>query len=549
VPGPPWYPVCLASRFVLHSEQMKVTRDSSHLIGGAAVVALMLAAVLIFLSLRPIAPSPGEEIALQNPPGGAGHLTVGQRGAQPPLTPGGTPTPAYPGVYDATPTPNPTPTGRPDPTRSQVYEVQTGDTLSGIAYAFDCTVDEIAAANGLTGDAIWPGQRLTIPVGASQFGPAVKLLPDSELVYGPAYIHFDLEGFVAAQSGYLAGYTQEVEGHTLTGAEIVRLVAQRYSVGPRVLLALLELRAGWVTDPDPPADTLEHPVTVNPGTQAGLFEQLSWTAAELNSGYYGWKYGDWTVIHLADGSRMGISPGLNAGTVAVQSLLGQLFYGAEWTAAVGPDGFAATYQRLFGNPFAYGVEPLLPPGLTQPELRLPWPEGETWYLTGGPHGGWGRGSGWAALDFAPADELGCTVTADWVTAAAPGLVLRSDYGEVVVDLDGDGYEQSGWVLTYMHIAAQDRVEASTWLEQGQAIGHPSCEGGYADATHLHFARRYNGEWLPAGSGPLPLVLSGWTAEQADQEYDGRMVRGGQVREACQCAVDEINGLLSDNTPR
>jgi len=62
--------------------------------------------------------------------------------------------------------------------------------------------------------------------------------------------------------------------------------------------------------------------------------------------------------------------------------------------------FLTVYERLFGNPFAYTVEPLLPPDLAQPELKLPWESGRTWYLTGGPHGGWGNGSGRAALDFA-----------------------------------------------------------------------------------------------------------------------------------------------------
>jgi murein DD-endopeptidase MepM/ murein hydrolase activator NlpD len=126
------------------------------------------------------------------------------------------------------------------------------------------------------------------------------------------------------------------------------------------------------------------------------------------------------------------------------------------------------------------------------------------------------------------------------------LVLRSDNGEVVLDLDGDGFEQSGWVLLYMHMHTQDRVEEGTWLEQGQRIGHPSCEGGFADATHLHFARRYNGEWIPAGSGSCPMVLSGWTAHEAAMTYDGTMTRGSQERLACECWEDDVNGLVSDN---
>jgi murein DD-endopeptidase MepM/ murein hydrolase activator NlpD len=221
----------------------------------------------------------------------------------------------------------------------------------------------------------------------------------------------------------------------------------------------------------------------------------------------------------------------------------------EWIALTGPEGFLATYERLFGNPFAYTVDPLVPPDLVQPELRLSWEPGQTWYLTGGPHGGWGNGSGRAALDFVPGDKLlGCKPSAAWATAAAPGLVLRSENGEVVVDLDGDGFEQSGWVLLYMHVYAGDRVETDTFLEQGQRIGHPSCEGGVAEATHLHFARRYNGEWIPAGSGPTPMVLSGWTAHEDVMPYEGTLTRGEEVRTACECWDDEFNGLVSDNEP-
>jgi murein DD-endopeptidase MepM/ murein hydrolase activator NlpD len=191
----------------------------------------------------------------------------------------------------------------------------------------------------------------------------------------------------------------------------------------------------------------------------------------------------------------------------------------------------------------------VPPGLAQPELRLPWEAGKTWYHTGGPHGGWGNGSGRAALDFVPSDKIpDCTVSQDWVTAAAAGLVLRSDYGEVIVDLDGDGYEQSGWVLLYMHVYNEGRIQAGAYLQRGQPIGHPSCEGGFADASHLHFARRYNGEWIPAGSGPLPMVLSGWTAHEDVMPYDGTMTRGDEVRTARECWDASVNGLVSDNSP-
>jgi len=472
------------------------------------------------------------------------------------------PSPAYPGTYTGTPTPNPTPAGRSNDTGVESYVVQPGETLGLIAAVFGCTVEEIVASNGLPdADSIGIGQTLVIPINATETGLALKLIPDSELVYGPAYIHFDLAGFVAGEGGYLAGYAEEVEGSLLTGAEIVQLVSQRFSVGPRVLMALLELRSRWVTDPQPAAGTLIYPLGHVQDYHEGLFQQLSWAAVRLNEGYYGWKRGDRTTVHLADGSRAAIAPGLNPGTAGVQNCLAELSSTwDEWLALTGspsspPMGgtgrgsFLATYERLFGNPFAYTVDPLVPPDLVQPELRLPWESGHTWYFTGGPHGGWGDGSGRAALDFVPSEEsLGCAPSKEWATAAAPGLVLRSENGEVWMDLDGDGFEQSGWVLLYLHIYAEDRVEPGAYVERGQRIGHPSCEGGFSEATHLHFARRYNGEWIPAGSGLVPMVLSGWTAHEDVMPYDGTLTRGDEVRTAYECWDDDLNGLVSDNTP-
>ena len=180
--------------------------------------------------------------------------------AAPPPTPTPTltsfPSPPYPGTYSGTPTPNPTPLGLAEGPTVETYTVQPGETLFQIALVFGCTVEEIVAANNLAdANSISAGQTLYIPISATTTGPYLKLIPDSEMVYGPACIHFDLPTFVTEQGGYLSTYSEVVEGENRSGANIVQLVSQRFSVGPRVLLALLELRAGWVTQASPPADT------------------------------------------------------------------------------------------------------------------------------------------------------------------------------------------------------------------------------------------------------------------------------------------------------
>jgi murein DD-endopeptidase MepM/ murein hydrolase activator NlpD len=126
-----------------------------------------------------------------------------------------------------------------------------------------------------------------------------------------------------------------------------------------------------------------------------------------------------------------------------------------------------------------------------------------------------------------------------LVAAAPGLIIRSGDGVVVLDLDGDGREQSGWALLYLHVATRDRIEVGTLVEAGDLIGHPSCEGGIATGTHVHLARKYNGEWILA-DGPLPFELSGWVAVAGAEPYKGLLVKGDQVVIACTCSTQETH---------
>jgi hypothetical protein len=65
------------------------------------------------------------------------------------------------------------------------------------------------------------------------------------------------------------------------------------------------------------------------------------------------------------------------------------------------------------------------------------------------------------------------------------------------------------------------------VEADSPLGHPSCEGGSATGTHVHLARKYNGEWL-AADGPLPMLLSGWTAHAGELSYQGTLTKDGLV---------------------
>ncbi|MBP7031489.1 MAG: LysM peptidoglycan-binding domain-containing protein [Chloroflexi bacterium] len=441
-----------------------------------------------------------------------------------------TPAPSGP-----TPTPNSPallPTLR---TQTNEYTVVSGDSLARIALRHQVSVGQILASNPDLKDPnlIEPGQKLIIPpASANELSTNFKIIPDSELFYSPSAVGFDTISVAAQFGGKLNRYSEKLEdGTTLRGAEIVQRVADEFSVNPRLLLAVLEYRSGWVSSEGKTGITEDYPLGLKDANRKGLYKQLSWAANEMTRGYTLWELSAVAVWTLSDGAVMRVDATINGATAGIQYLLSLLLDKAEWKTAVSPDGFFAVYQRLFGFPFAFSIDPLIPETITQPQLTLPFAPGDTWYFTGGPHVGWGTGSANAGIDFAPpGEEFGCYESQTPVVAAADGLVVRSGNGVVVQDLDGDGIEQTGWSLLYLHINTDGRAAVGTYLRQGDLLGYPSCEGGYSTGTHLHLARRYNGAWISA-DGIVPFVLSGWTSKSAGIEYDGFLVKNGQTVEA------------------
>lgn len=469
-----------------------------------------------------------ERVAGPTPTRGALSVPIPTRNPQ---SAGTTPTPDLP---------HPLPTQR---DFLDQYTVQAGDTLGSIARAYGISLEALMQANGLNESSILAiGIVLTIPPIEADPNPgsSFKIIPDSELVFGPASAEFDLEGFIQGYAGYLANYSQDVDGEILSGLQILRRVAQSYSVNPRLLLALLEYRSGWVTDPAP--QNIDYPLGFYEAYYAGLYRQMAWAADNLNRGYYLWRVNGISTLPLTDGTYVPLDATINAGTAGVQYFLSLFNNRPFWDYDVGELGFFRTYNELFGYPFDYDIASLLPPNLTQPPMRLPFQDGTVWSYTGGPHGGWDAGSGWAALDFAPPGEaLGCVSSDAWVVAVANGFIVRAENGAVIQDLDNDGYEQTGWTVLYMHIETRDRVQPNTYVYAGEIIGHPSCEGGFSNGTHLHLARRYNGEWIPA-DGTIPFNLDGWVSSGNGIEYDGYLTRGDIVMEAWEGRFEGLNQI-------
>ena len=411
-----------------------------------------------------------------------------------------------------------------------LYQTQSGDTLAALALRFGVDPGSISSSVALPGEGLLPaGLTVFIPDVLSNLTPSNPLLPDSEIVDSPSAADFDAASFAQQAGGYLSGYQAPMGSGTQPAVTVLLQEVRNNSANPRLLMGLLEFQNHLVTGQPAGQSALDYPMGYANPHYRGFFLQLSWAVQELFTGYYGWRSGQLTELQFRDGTRLRLAPMLNAGTVAIQYLFAQMYDQKTWLSVLyGENNFPAAYARLMGDPWlrASSMGPLFPPGLAQPALSLPYPVFESWSFSGGPHPAWGPTSPFAALDFAPGSvQAGCVPSNAWVRAMAPGLVVRSGDGQVVVDLDGDGREETGWDVFYLHIATAARVPVGLWLNQDDLVGHPSCEGGNATGTHVHVARKYNGEWIPA-DGPLPFVLSGWQAHSSGAAYKGWVERQG-----------------------
>lgn len=450
------------------------------------------------------------------------------------------------------PADNPTPTAYLPPTETLVptpeaqqepiiYHAQAGDTLSVVATHFGVGKDQIQSNVELPESSfINPGTLLVIPQVLINTTSSSHLLPDSEFVYSRAITDSDFPEdvvqFIKDAGGYLSEEREYEHSNLTSGGEIVKNIAQNNSINPYLLLAMLEYESNWVFGQPQNLAQLKYPMGHIDYDKDGLVHQLRWAVNQLSIGYYGWREGRLTEIILKNAQSptrsvtARIEPSLNAGTVALQYFYSQIYDSDEWIQALDDDtGFITTYEEMFGsqeNRTQY--EPLFSHNLVQPDLELPFVPSVVWNYTGGPHGAWEREGSWSAVDFAPSGFRGeCSNSYAYVTASAPGLVVRAADGAVIINLDYNDNEHSGWVLLYLHIATDGRlVEAGDEVNTGDRLGHPSCEGGISTGTHVHMARKYNGEWMTA-DGPTPFVLSGWTVHNGSAVYKGTLTKPGE----------------------
>lgn len=445
-------------------------------------------------------------------------------------------TPTFNPEDAATVTPSPEATATPLPEREVYapgtlvdYTAQDGDSLISVAAHFNTTEEEIRFVNPDI-----PKDVTTLPAGypmqipiyyKALWGSPFKILPNAYFVDGPKQIDFDTVAFVDSQPGWLKSYSAQANGVVRRGGELVEYVAWQFSVSPRLLLAIAEYQAGALSSPTLDEEKLDYPLNFEDNTHSGFYLQLILLADQLNTGYYSWQTGRLDSLVLMDGTMENPDPWQNAATVGIQSYFARVMVSTDYRLATSAEGLSKTYITYFGDPWL-DSEANIPGSLTQPELRLPFEDGNTWAYTGGPHASWGNLEPLGALDFAPPSVAGkCSPSEEMVVAIADGEISRTDTGVVMLDLDSDGDDRTGWVIFYLHIGSTNKTRQGVLVTSGTPLGFPSCEGGSSTGTHVHIARKYNGEWV-AADGAIPFVMEGWVPHNGSAPYKGTLTRMG-----------------------
>ncbi len=359
------------------------------------------------------------------------------------------------------------------------------------------------------------------PAPAAPPAPA-KFFDDRRLTYELGFYVPQTQAFLDAQPGPLKGLAFAVGDRRHSFAEVLVGQTSYYSINPKVILALLELRGRLLSSPQPTADQVGWAMGYQGenGNRRGLQAQVRWAVHQIL--YAKRDYPQYAPLTYADNSSLPAPAGMSLSEYVIARVLAPTTSPDRLPALL--RGFLETYTRLFGDP---RTPPVDWPAPAAPFLT--WPIGHPAPVTSFfDHGGpfltrnasagvttyWGRTETDIAFAYNGHDG--------WDYAAAPpDLALAAADGEVVfagnaddncntrsaiVD-HGNGYRTLYWHLDRVDVRIGDHVT------RGQPVGMIGSSG-CANGPHLHFGVQYLGRntdpygWCGAAPDPWQQQAAG-----------------------------------------
>ncbi len=150
------------------------------------------------------------------------------------------------------------------------------------------------------------------------------------------------------------------------------------------------------------------------------------------------------------------------------------------------------------------VTPMYAGGDYRTGMALPFAVGQTWTLTGGPHGWSGSAAPWSSVDLAGGDQV--------VRAARAGTAYTMCTGWIRVIHD------RGYSTDYYHLWSSISVNGAS-VAQGAFLGYTGTDvtcGGSASGRHVHFGLRQNSAYVPIAGHDIGK----WTFGSGAGAYQG-----------------------------
>ncbi len=409
-----------------------------------------------------------------------------------------------------------------------------------------------------------------LPGRAQSGGLSAALLSDGQFVYGPNAYDFDIPAWIETRAPHLMPYAAPLEG-----------LAAYASVNPRLLLTLMELRTGLLSDP---AADPENPFGWD---ETGFSGQVEAVNAVLTNAYYLHLHQYSALdpaerslppLTLADGSELAVAPEVNAGTYAVLAFLARTETADSLPAAL--QAFPALWADSFpgDDPLDESNQVYIPGSLTAQEipppslLELPFARGQSWWFGGVHHNLGITGSDASSIDFANEWRYWmCPDPPDCMEGYAPydltPYPIRAAHADWITTIPGTRYgitapcqatvysrhDRTGWATRYYHL---ENVQAAPYvlspIAQNQVLGYMAdtkkealCNGGDSSGHHVHFSLMFNGAFVPIEGA----ALSGWVVHG---EYDnfGNLVAYGNGTYLSRDGTTIYAGgsVLNDYTP-
>lgn len=313
--------------------------------------------------------------------------------------------------------------------------------------------------------------------------------------------NFDIEAYLASQAPHLLPY-----------AEVISHWSGYSSISPKVLLTLIELQSGLLTQQQQSAAALEKPF----GTlskEKGFAAQFKDVADQLANKVYGPPTHNGATEFGGPGKAQ--QSGFDMLFAANNTLPDQHQLQAdEQTAA-----FGKLYYQLFQQPYSpftakteqNDIEAQAPNGF----LQFPFPLGQSWHV-GGAHTNTGSGSyPLSSLDMSMGGGWGSNQYNVWVAASAAGQFKRhsSCFAEIV--------HANGWSTTYYHLmniqynTGANVSKNTRFANPAHTRGQALCNGGQSTGPHQHWSLKRYGSWHHLNG----TYLSGWRITAQGHSYD------------------------------